>query len=417
VQRTLDEPRLDVAAALRYPFAADRWPWVAAALVAGAVIEIVASLPVPFVGLLALILRVIVWMTLYRVASEVLLAAADGRDAPGAGAYTTSDGLAARHIGLWLIGTIAVAAATVQFGVFGALLGALVLAAVLPAATIVLTLSTSLIEALVPTQWVRLVRRLGRDDYVLLFGTLLGAAVGYLLLSLALAAAGVGDLVRHSLVLGFWAASVLAWFRLAGRAVWLHREELGLDDADTEPEPEPERFTRDPAQLWAQIRREGGTRAMHAELARQLSRSGDRETRLAHGRMHVEALLLAFEAPDEAVDRAAALLEDDPALTLSDAATTYRLVDASATQGLRDVTLRLAENLVAKFPNSSRAARAKLRACELLADDASARRRTAEAWFRELMVTELNDELRGRLQALADAYAGPEGRTPGAPLG
>jgi hypothetical protein len=406
VQRAIDEPRLDVAAALRHPFGDDQWPWLAAALVAGFVIELVAGLPIVLSGLVALVLRVIVWMTLYRVASEVLLAAAEGRDRPGTGAYVASHGLASRHIGLWLIGTLAAATATVQLGVAGALLGSLLLAALLPAATIVLTLSGSLVEALVPTQWVRLAHRIGYRDYARLFGVLLGAALGYVVLSLGLAWLGVGDLLRHPLVLAFWAAAVLAWFRLAGRAVWLHREELGLGETDTEPERAPERFTRDADQLWAQIRREGGTRAMHGELARQLERGGERERRLAHGRMHVEALLVAFEEPVEAVDRAHRMLSVDPDFVLGDPRATLALIRAAAEQDAGALTARLVDNYLRAFPNSSKRNEARLIGCEALQHASTDAREPGRRWFRELMTADLDEAQRERLAALRETYLG-----------
>lgn len=400
----MDEPRLDIGAALRYPFAAGQWPWVAAALVAGAVIETLAALPVPFIGLVALILRVVVWLTLYRVASEVLLAGADGRDRPGAGAYASTEGLAVRHIGLWLVGTAVVVAATIQLGFAGTLLVCLLLAALLPAATIVLTLSGSLIEALVPTQWIRLVQRIGPDDYARLFAVLLAAAIGYLLLSLVLAALGVPEALRHPVVLAFWAASMLAWFRLAGRAVWLHREELGLDAADTEPETAPETFTRDPDALWAEIRERGGTRAMHAELARQLERGGDRERRLAHGRMHIEALLAAFEEPVEAVDRAQRMLAIDPDFVPGDARTSLALIRAAADQDTGALTARLVDNYLAAFPNSSRRNEARLIGCEALQHASPVARAPGRRWFRELMTAELDASQRERLSALRTRY-------------
>jgi hypothetical protein len=406
VPRTLDEPRLDVSAALRYPFTAGQWPWVAAAMVAGAVIETLSALPVPFIGLVALFLRVVVWLTLYRVASEVLLAGADGRDRPGAGAYATTEGLAVRHVGLWLVGTAVVVAATIQLGFAGTLVVCLLLAALLPAATIVLTLSGSLIQALVPTQWIRLVQRIGRDDYARLFAVLLAAAIGYLLLSLGLAALAVPDAVRHPIVLAFWAAAMLAWFRLAGRAVWLHREELGLDEADTEPETAPETFTRDPDALWTEIRERGGTRAMHAELARQLERAGDRETRLAHGRMHVEALLAAFEDPVEAVDRAHRMLSVDPDFVLGDPRATLALIRAAAEQDAGALTARLVDNYLAAFPNSSKRNEARLVGCEALQHAPTDAREPGRRWFRELMTAELDEAQRERLAALRRTYLG-----------
>jgi hypothetical protein len=250
------------------------------------------------------------------------------------------------------------------------------------------------------------VQRIGRDDYARLFAVLLAAAIGYLLLSLGLAALAVPDAVRHPIVLAFWAAAMLAWFRLAGRAVWLHREELGLDEADTEPETAPETFTRDPDALWTEIRERGGTRAMHAELARQLERAGDRETRLAHGRMHVEALLAAFEDPVEAVDRAHRMLSVDPDFVLGDPRATLALIRAAAEQDAGALTARLVDNYLAAFPSSSKRNEARLVGCEALQHAPTDAREPGRRWFRELMTAELDEAQRERLAALRRTYLG-----------
>ena len=407
VPRAPAEPRIAAGAALHFPCSEPARPWVLAAGAAGLGIELRPALPIPFVGLIGLILRVLVWMTLYRVASEVLVAAAEDHADFGRGAFAASDGLAARHIGLWLIATLFVVALLEQAGWILAAVGAAALVLVLPAATIVLTLTGSLIEALVPTGWVRLAARLGAADYARLCGVLLAAAAAYLLVSVGLGALGVGPLIRDPLVLATWAAGVLGWFHLAGRAVFLHRAELGLDDPpDTVPDTAPETFTRDPDALWTEIRERGGTRAMHAELARQLERGGDRERRLAHGRMHVEALLAAFEEPIEAVDRAHRMLSVDPDFVLGDPRATLALIRAAAEQDAGALTARLVDNYLAAFPNSSKRNEARLVGCEALQHAPTDAREPGRRWFRELMTAELDEAQRERLAALRRTYLG-----------
>ncbi|NKI36232.1 hypothetical protein HFP89_13765 [Wenzhouxiangella sp. XN79A] len=379
--------------------------WVAGFWFAIVFIEALARAPIPLGGLAAFVLRFIAWFMLYRIASETLLEAAD--DTPGLPRRIEGgDGLAWRHVALWLIGTLALVALTLWAGPFGTALGALALLLVLPAATILLTLGRSLLTALWPPSWLRLAARLGRRDYGLLCGALLGIGAIYAL------TAGVGRIVQPDGWLGpiaqftVWSAGVLGWFHLAGRAVAVHREDLNLTDPDTEVEPEPERFTRDPDALWEEIRSRGGSRAMHAELARHLVVDGPPDRRLTHGRMHIEALLLAFEDPVEAVDRSAAMLDLDPGFCLSDAEVMRALVVAAADQDHPDLAMRFAENFLAVFANSAKATSVRLRACELLADRPEHPGRALAAdWLAELNAGDVPDALQARLEAVNARWA------------
>lgn len=398
---------LDIRDAGRFPLRHDVRPWVLAAAGAGILIELLNALPIPFIGVVTLILRILVWITVYRVASEILLASAEGdTGAPSFRTVESADGLAVRHIGLWLVATFTLAMLSIYFGAAGVIVGSILIASVLPAATIILTLSKSLFGALVPTQWLRLAALIGRGDYLRLYAALLGAALVYLALAGLLGWLGAGQGLRNVVQLGYWTFAVFGWFHLAGRAVFVHRSELNLTEPDSASERKPERFTRDAETLWRQIRQQGGTREMHAELARQLERSGDRETRLEHGRMHLEALLLSFELPDEALDRAQRLLSADPDFCLERPETMRALIQAARDRDVGRLAGRLCVNYLKRFPGSARCNEVRLMGCEALAGNASSQDDHAERWFRELMTAELNDGQRKRLGAIAPAYLG-----------
>lgn len=379
-------------------------------LVAAVFLELIRNSPIPFSGLIATIAQIILWLMIYRVASEVLLESAEGgTGAPNRHAFQSADGLAIRHVGLWLVATLTLAAIAIYTGSVGMLLGSIAIAAILPAATIVLTLSRSLVEALVPTQWFRLASRIGWPDYQRLFGVLLAASTFYLVLAWLMVRLGAGSSVRDIVLLTYWAAAVLGWFHLAGRAVYLHRDELNLIEPDTEPDnaTEAETFTREPEALWQQIQGQGGTQAMHAELARQLDRLNGhehRERRLEHGRMHIEALLLSFEDDDEALERADRLLTVDPGFALSGTDAMYALVQASARDGHAALTAKLCCSYLDNFPNSVKCNSVRLIGCEALADVRSSRRGMGEKWYRQLMTADLDDAQRERLKALAARY-------------
>lgn len=382
--------------------------WVAGFWFGIVFVEALDRAPIPLGGLAALVLQFVLWFVLYRVASEALLDAA--ADTPGLSRSTfySGDGLVLGHVGLWIVFTLLVTAGTIWLGLFGTLVAGVASLLVLPAATILLTLSRQFLEALWPPSWLRLIDRLGLRDYGLLCGVLVGLALAYAIVATIANAYQPGGWLGPIAQFTLWSAGVLGWFHLAGRAVALHSHELNLVEPDVEPERPQETFTRDPDALWEEIRSRGGSRAMHAELARQLARQPDlsaaREIRIEHGRMHVDALLQAFEAPDEAVDRAVALLEVDPGFALPDAASSEMLVNAAAEQDLRDAAMCLAENHLAVHTQAPRAHRVRLALCELLADDESARRNMAKTWFHELMVAELATAEAERLRALKDSY-------------
>src|SRR6056297_3975823 len=105
------ESALKLFDAVRFPLRHDVRPWVLAAAGAGVLIEMLAALPLPSIaglifGIFLLAFRILVWITVYRVASEILLASAEGdTGAPSFRTMESADGLAIRHIGLWLVAT------------------------------------------------------------------------------------------------------------------------------------------------------------------------------------------------------------------------------------------------------------------------------------------------------------------------
>ncbi len=392
-----------------FPLSRHGRPWLAAVAGAGAVVELLGNLPIPFSWLLALILRVALWIAVYRIASEILLSAAEGDSgAPGTGHTESADGLAFRQIGLWLIATAVVVLGAAHAGAPGAVGVSIAIATVLPAATIILTLSRSLSEALIPTQWARLAARMGWREYARLFGLLVLASFVYIGIETGLRWIDTGSGIRNVVQLGYWAWAVFAWFHLAGRTVHRRRAELNLVEPDTQPDRPPERFTRDADTLWRQIRERGGTLEMHAELARQLERSAHRDTRLAHAQIHLPALLLSFERPDEALDRAERMLSIDPDFCLERPPHMRALIDAAIRREAPRLAARLCRNYLARFPGSAWADAVRLTGCEALASDQSTLRPLGERWFRELMTRDLGDEERRRLQQVATAYLGTE---------
>jgi len=361
-------------------------------------------------GLLATLVAIVALFLLSGIAFnagvETLRRTAAGPGGRGAVRFESefSEGLAGRLILLWLLATLVVVASRQAGGVVGMLVGLALAALAMPGITLVLVLSNALLEALYPPRAVRLAARIGWNDYALLIGLIVVGAMLYLIFAMLLGVMPLPTALRNGLLFAVWVWFVLAWFGAAGTMLWTHRSELNLIDPDTEAEVEPERFTRDPEALWNEIMHNGGSQAMHTELIRQLERADDRARLLEHGRIHIPALLLAFEDEESALERAARLLELDRHFALAEPDTMFALLQCATRRGHRALTGRIAASYLNAFRSSLKRNEVRLLACEALADSNTAERRDAERWYHELMTAELSDEQRERLKTLAPAY-------------
>ena len=396
-------PSTSISASLRFPLRAGAREWLLAFAVAATVIQVVrAYIPSPFNGLFAGLASLLLWLTVFRIASEALLAAAEGqRKMPNSRVVEAPDNLALKHVGIWLLATLVLAVAGSRSGV-EFVLALAICVAVLPAASILLTLGQSMLDALYPPHWWRLASRMGAHDFGRICGLLTGLGLAYLTLAWVLVDLETPTAVRVVIQTTFWAASILAWFRLAGALVFAHRESLEMDPDPPEDErPEPE-FSRDLETLWSQVMNEGGTQTMHAELTRQLRRAGERDRELRHGRLHIESLLLAFENPDRALDESARMLQLDPDFTLSGPDPTFALIRATAGRDQGWLCVRQARAYLKAFPYSVKANEVRLLALESLSNGpvAESEGRQARIWFNELNRAELTAEQKERLQTL-----------------
>lgn len=401
-----------IPAALRFPLSPGAREWLIGFAVVAVLIQMLrAALPDPFASIVSLLGSLLLWIVVFRVASEVLLAAADGQVAmPAARTEKAPDDLAFKQISLWVLATLLLAAAAARGRLAELVVALLVLLAVLPAATLLLTLGRSMLDALYPPKWLRLAGRIGRPGYLRLIAMLAGLALGYLALTGLLVELGAPVPLRAVVGNTLWCFAVLAWFRLAGTLVYRHREALVLTPEVPAPAaPEPD-FSRDFTALWNEVMNRGGTEAMHAELARQLDRRDDLPRRLEHARVHIAALLLAFDKPDAALERAAAMLEADPDFSLPDPDTMFALLRAAQQRELGWLTGGLVASYLEAFPQSVKRNEARLLACEALRDDRSRWHERAREWFGQLKAADLRAEQAERLRALANDYP-DRGRT------
>ncbi|MEM7053953.1 MAG: hypothetical protein AAF446_05325 [Pseudomonadota bacterium] len=405
----------NISEALRVPFKGQAGQWLAAIAVAGVILELLrGALPGLLQLFIVLPLTLALWVMLFRIASELLINTAHGdASAPAFRQVSSSDGLALRHIGLWLLALLALAAG---FQLGGTTIGVIMIALLtlaLPAATLLLAFRNSLIDALNPAAALRLVEVLGKRAYLRLSGLLFALALGYVLLDVISSRIDLAGGMQNQLMLVYWAWALLAWFAFAGQLLYEHREalELAPEDEAEASVAEPE-FVHEPQQLWLDIQRNGGTQAMHQTLARALDRAvnrtdatkDDHATRLAHGRLHVAALLQAFDRPENALLRADALLDADANFALDQADAMFSLLTAAITGNHHALSVKLCRSYLHNFPHSVRRNEARLRVCEALQEATGSYHLSAQEWFAQLMTETLTPEQRQRLSSIAARY-------------
>ena len=364
------------------------------------------ALPILPEVIVVIIVTGIVWVMLFRIASELMLSTAQGDPyTPTIRQSEAPDRMAVRHIALWFLAALPVAAAIAAGGRYAGLAMGMILALLLPAATLILTLRNSILDAFNPVAAVRLIRILGLRDYSRLSLLLLGLAFIYISLDALINAFQLPAGIQNILMLVCWAWALLAWFFFAGNVLFEHRAGLELAPADegevVRPEPS---YSKDPQALWQEIQAKGGTPAMHQTLAHALDRGGNATTRMQHGRMHISALLLAFDAPDQALQRADQLLDADASFALDQPDDMFSLILASIEREHHWLSAKLCRSYLNRFAYSVRGDEVRLLACEALKNERSLYRPWAETWFSELMTAPLTSQQRQRFNAIASSY-------------
>lgn len=364
------------AAALALDLAGDRLPY-----------SLLAGLTVAFV--------IGSWVVTLRMAARCLLASASGaRTRAERSEADVPPGLVGRLIVLWLLAMAPASAVLTgaSAGLLLAVLALLVLVALTPA-TLVLSRTVSLVEALDPLNWRELLSVIGWRPCLKLASVLFALAAGYLVL----AGGPLPEMLAWSskgVLLAYWFWATVAWFDLAGRLLYEppdRSESVGMS-----PEVVEELFER--------VMRQGGAQAEHRRLADALVMAGDRQRLLEHGRAHINALLEAFDRPDAAVEAASGLLAHDPPFCLDDTESMYRLVRASLRHGYPSLTIQLAGNYIEGFPRSFKCDEVRLIACEAAAGGGRDERRMAADWLIELIGAPLAADQRSRLKRIVPAF-------------
>lgn len=351
-------------------------------------------LPRPLGGVLILLSMLSLWALLFFLASRLLLLRAAGvRLARQADQVETPQGVATRHVLLWLLASVLLALVYGGTGLAGGFLACLALALILPAATLVLTSGKPLSDALYPPEWLKFVRQLGLSDYLSLSVWLTVYALVYLLVAAALAGAPVW--LRNAVQMAWWSAAMLAWFAHAGLLLHAHRHRLGK-----KPRSTPLSSVTDPEALFDRVMREGGHAETHRRLARMLESARLDSHALAHSQVHINALLLTFERPMEALEQADRMLVIDPEFTLNDPTDMRRLIATARDLAPPDLVFRLCRNYLRRFTASVFTDEIRLSACEALAAEGRLDSQEARAWLDALSDADLDPEQQQRLARL-----------------
>ncbi|TVS11049.1 MAG: hypothetical protein EA419_09215 [Wenzhouxiangella sp.] len=383
--------------------AAWRWalapPWryvpPSLALAVIAVEMLAAVLPRFLGGLLILVSMLALWALLFTLASRLLLLRAAGvRRMRQAASVDLPPGIAVRHTVLWVLASLLLALIHGGTGLAGLVPASLVLALILPGATMVLSAGQSLSDALYPPEWLQNLRRLGVVDYLVLSAWLAVYALIYLVVSGVLADAP--GWLRNALQMTWWSAGLLAWFAHVGLLLHAHRQ----TDDRAAPPPSNVPSVDDPVALFEHVLRNGGDASLHRKLARTLEAAGEDRRALIHGQVHVQALVLTFERPTEALEQADRLLALDPRFSLDDPVVMRHLIQTAGRLGTPELVARLCRNYLARFPGSLVAADIRLTACEALADAGRLNTQQARDWLDALADDDLDAAQARRLERL-----------------
>ncbi|MGQ0801609.1 MAG: hypothetical protein ACT4NL_16040 [Pseudomarimonas sp.] len=364
-----------IADALAYPFASD-------ALITNLALTL-SQLVVGYVPLLGLFLQLLVWMSAYRYALEVMTASGQGRQDPPQGSQLTDSRTQRSHLWIHALVIIALVFAAHLLGAWPAVLLLIGVSLALPGALLALAAAQNLLAAFNPAAWWAVLRIVG-PGYLLL-----SLAIG---LTLALQLAGdriFGELkptVLGNLLYYFCVhAALFASFRLVGTRLHAHADALGLEQASvTRPilarEREQQQVAReafaagnieDPAAKAAALdpilRRGGASEELHREYRRCLRAAGNLAGLRKHAEVHI-CELLVLKQTQSALVLATEAFADHPDLFLPDADSTRALQDAALAAGQLRLAAGMVSNYRREFPRRRDGLPLAIRAAVILAD-------------------------------------------------
>jgi hypothetical protein len=345
-----------------------------ATCVALALIHYVALLP-SYIGALA---SALVWAATWRYAADCLLRTAHGyADPPDVGSDSNSNsgwGLTAIHL-------MVVALCVLAIVFWPHLLWPVLLVAtlVLPAIDMSLAFDGSLVLALNPVNWVRIMRSFG---LAYLLPVAINLALGLTILMASVSSALLPRILALPLFAFAYTWLTVLAFHLMGVMIHQRHERFGIEpeapklaraggqDSDEMLLQEVDVLARvDPdgaaRQLAARLRDRAAPAGVHQAYRQLLKQQHLRQDLLIHGQIWIAALIA-----DNEPRRALGVLQDctgiDPEFVPDDTRTCGELADLAARLGMQRVALQLCHGYLAHWPRDPQALHYGLLATRLL---------------------------------------------------
>ena len=385
-----------------------------------AVLRLLGFLP----GIIGFVLNLVVSVAVFKYASEVLVATANGRmEAPNG--YSTDEEVGWLQVKLQAALFVMALAAMLVLPPVLAGMALLFIGFAIPGATMSVAIDRNLWHALNPVTWVRIMGRLGMPYFV-------AAALCFVFL--------VSQLNAQSLLIPWlptWLGIVVFYFiahyatvaiyHLMGYLVYQYHELLGFEIEQREVLKRPgdvesglladaEALVRDGETqaaedlLREEIERRGAPPAVHERYRKLLALRGDTERLLKHGREYLN-VLLAQDQDRKALELVRECRALDKAFVPADPGFVTRLSHRAAELGQNQLALEITSGFHRNHPKHPDVPKNYLLAARLLAekfnkDDA------ARALIRQLQANFPTHPLMPEIEAYAkflDALASPAG--------
>jgi hypothetical protein len=389
--------------------------WLGAMAFAAAVFDFIGGLN----AVVAILLGATWWIVAFKLASEALMRASEGRDDDDGYDVFAGDAIAFRQVWLGLL-LFVIGTGTAKFAPPAVFYAFCVLAAVmLPATVILIVLEDSMLRILDPRMWHELLSRIGRE-YLMLCAQLALLAIGVVLAIRLVGASLPGNMAEtfaHALFLYLLLASY------HGLGELLHRQRAALEMPDETPPsrrllaatPEETTAVAEADRLLANdqraqaaavldqlIRGRGATAPVHKAYRDLLAGLGDEAGLLRHARDHV-AVLLHLGQEREALALYLDSKQRDPGFQLGDPQPVSDLIGIAARNQQSRLAVALYEEFARRFPRDRDLVMNGLAAAKLM--DRLDRDDDARRLLTDLIARFPEHELRSELDAALAAIA------------
>ena len=410
--------------AFAWPLRPEGLKWLGGMTFAAAIFDFVGGVN----AVLALLLGATWWVMAFKLASDALRRAAEGKARDESYEVFTGDAMAIRQIWLGLL-LYVVGSGVAKFTPPGAFYAfCVVVAVMLPAAVILIVMEDSVLRVFDPRMWIELMRRMG-GEYLVLCAQLAALAVGVVLAMRTLGATLPGNMAE-ALSHGLFLYLLLVVYHGLGELLHRRREALELPAA---PEPsrrllaatpeetaavaEAERLlaAQQPAAAAAVldrlIRGRGATAPVHRAYRDLLTRQGADAALLRHARDYV-AVLLQLGQEREALALYLESKQRDPGFQLAEPQRVSDLIALAARNQQSQLAVGLAEEFAQRFPRDRDLVLNGLTAAKLMDrldrdDDA---RRLLHSLIERFPEHELRPQLDAALAAIAPNPAANDAR-------